>query len=91
VKAKEIAMNDQNRANDDTRCETTLDVEGMTCMSCVRHVNDALGELDGVDLVNVRLRDGIVVVRHDAAQAPVTALVDALREAGFASQPRRAS
>lgn len=84
-------MNDPNRVMNDTRCETTLDVEGMTCMSCVRHVNDALGELDGVELVNVRLRDGVVVVRHDAAQAPVASLVEALREAGYASQPRRAS
>lgn len=70
---------------------TILDVEGMTCMSCIRHVNDALCDLDGVAKVEVKLRDGTVIVQHDPAQAPVSSLIDALREAGYESQPRTAS
>jgi copper chaperone len=66
--------------------ETTLEVEGMTCHSCVRHVNDALAELDGVQKVNVRLREGRVTVRH-APPASIDGMVEALREAGYESSP----
>ena len=54
----------------------------------VRHVTQALKELDGVEKVDVKLRDGIVVVQHDAIEAPVDQLIDALREAGYESQPK---
>lgn len=73
-----------------TTSDTTLDVEGMTCMSCIRHVNDALRDLDGVDKVEVKLREGTVIVRHDAAQAPITTLIEALRDAGYESKERTA-
>lgn len=63
--------------------ETILDVTGMSCPSCVRHINDALGELSGVSKVDVRLDDGRVLVRHDPAAAPVESLIGALGEAGY--------
>jgi copper chaperone len=72
----------------DTKCDTVLDVQGMTCHACIRHVTTALTELDGVAKVAVRLRDGTVAVRHDTAQAPVAQLIEALREAGYESQAR---
>ena len=67
---------------------TILEVQGMTCPSCIRHVSTALTELAGVGTVDVQLREGVVVVEHDAAQAPVAQLVGALEEAGYASRPR---
>ena len=68
--------------------DTVLTVEGMTCPSCIRHVTDALKDLDGVDQVDVKLKEGIAVVRHDATEAPVDRLIDALRDAGYESKPR---
>jgi len=68
--------------------DTVLAVQGMTCPSCIRHVTEALKDLDGVGKVDVRLRDGIVVVQHDDGEAPVERLIDALRDAGYESQPR---
>ena len=68
--------------------DTILTVQGMTCPSCIRHVTEALKELDGVDTVRVELRDGIVAVQHDAAATPVERLIDALRDAGYESQRR---
>ena len=65
--------------------ETLLDVKGMSCGSCVRHVNEALGRVQGVQKVDVRLRDGQVLVQHDPTVA-TTALVEALVDAGYASQ-----
>lgn len=65
---------------------TTLTVQGMTCGSCVRHVTRALEDLEGVDHVDVKFREGLVVVLHDAGEAPVERLIDALRDAGYESQ-----
>jgi copper ion binding protein len=60
-----------------------LSVSGMTCASCVRHVDRALRDLAGVSAVTVRLREGKVAVRHDPTEAPVETLIEALREAGY--------
>lgn len=65
--------------------EIVLEVTGMTCPSCVRHVNAALADLDGVGKVEVRLRDGKVVVQYDPDRVPVSALIEALSEAGYES------
>jgi copper chaperone len=66
--------------------DTVLEVEGMTCPSCVRHVSTALTALVGVAKVDVKLRDGLVVVKHDATQAPIDRLVAALADAGYPSK-----
>jgi copper chaperone len=63
--------------------QTILDVDGMSCGSCVRHINEALGELEGVQGVDVKLREGKVVVRHDAEVAPVSRLLKSLEDAGY--------
>lgn len=65
--------------------ETLLDVMGMSCPSCIRHVNAALADIEGVAKVEVRLRDGKVLVQHDSAVANVNTLIEALREAGYES------
>ena len=67
---------------------TILEVQGMTCPSCIRHVSSALTELEGVGTVDVKLRDGLVVVKHDATQAPIDQLIETLNEAGYASKQR---
>lgn len=71
--------------------EVVLDVMGMTCPSCVRHVNSALAELDGVGKVEVRLRDGKVVIQYDPERVQVGALIDALSEAGYDATPSAAA
>lgn len=63
--------------------KTVLQVEGMTCNNCVRHVDEALREVAGVQAVEVRLADGRVTVEHDPARAPVAAMLEAVREAGY--------
>ena len=68
--------------------DTILEVQGMSCASCVRHISSALNELEGVGKVDVVLRDGIVVVKHDAQQAPITQLIETLEDAGYASKQR---
>lgn len=63
--------------------ETTLNVTGMSCGSCVRHVDEALRELEGVTDVAVELRAGRVRVQHDAVAAPAESLITALAESGY--------
>lgn len=62
--------------------QTTLEVRDMTCGACVRHVTEAL-RVPGVAKVDVRLRDGLVAVEHDATAASVPALIAALSSAGY--------
>lgn len=66
--------------------ETVLNVEGMTCGSCVRHVEGALRGLEGIGAVEVTLREGKVRVQHDANRATLEQMVEALGAAGYASR-----
>jgi copper chaperone len=68
--------------------ETVLVVEGMTCHACIRHVTQALKDVDGVEKVEVRLKEGVALVRHDATEATIGQMIEALREAGYESQPK---
>ena len=68
-----------------TETETLLNVRGMSCASCVRHVDVALRDLDGVSKVDVRLSEGKVLVRH-APGTSVSSMVEALAEAGYEAE-----
>ena len=59
---------------------TELQVEGMSCGSCVKHINAALQPLAGVGEVTVDLTSGRVKVTGDT-QSDV--LLSALKEAGY--------
>lgn len=65
--------------------QTTLTVEGMHCKSCIRHINQALEGLEGVESCEVQLRAGKVTVVHDAALG-VERLISTLREEGYPAQ-----
>ncbi|MDQ5984475.1 MAG: putative copper-transporting ATPase PacS [Syntrophus sp. SKADARSKE-3] len=56
--------------------ETTVSVGGMTCAACVRRVEMALKELDGVTDAAVNLATARATIRH----RPVWAGLDAVRE-----------
>jgi copper chaperone len=66
--------------------ETLLDVQGMSCPSCIRHITEALNDVEGVCDVDVRLAEGRVMVKHEG-KAGVDGLVEALRDAGYESTP----
>lgn len=68
-----------------TTKSTVLDIEGMTCSACVRHVEQALQGLDGVEKLDVKI--GKVRVDHDVAKATPQQLIEAIAEAGYAARP----
>ncbi|MBB3239301.1 copper chaperone CopZ [Pseudomonas sp. Tn43] len=57
-----------------------LQVEGMSCSSCVKHVNAALQPLAGVGEVTVDLTHGRVKVTGDVES---NTLISALKGAGY--------
>lgn len=59
---------------------TELQVEGMSCGSCVKHINAALQPIAGVGEVTVDLASGRVKVTGDTDS---NALLSALNEAGY--------
>jgi copper chaperone CopZ len=66
---------------------TELLVEGMSCGSCVNHVDRAVRELSGVSQVEVRLRDGKVFVEHDPNASDTPALIASIKAAGYEAKP----
>jgi len=64
--------------------ETTLQIEGMTCASCVARVERALLKVPGVERVAVNLATERATVQA-LATVPVRALVAAVDKAGYAA------
>jgi Cu+-exporting ATPase len=67
---------------------TELNIQGMTCNNCARHVTEALRETPGVARASVSLEENRATVtwREDAEAAP-DKLISALREAGYEGAP----
>lgn len=62
---------------------TTLIIDGMSCGSCVRHVEQALRRVPGVVSARVDLAARTAVVAHDGATTPAD-LAAAVSGAGYA-------
>ncbi|WP_090199059.1 heavy-metal-associated domain-containing protein [Pseudomonas pohangensis] len=60
-----------------------LNVQGMTCSSCVKHVNASLNQLAGVTSVEVDLTAGRVRVTGSVEAEP---LITALDSVGYPAQ-----
>ena len=63
---------------------TTYTVQGMTCEHCVRSVTEEVGEVAGVESVDVDLASGRLTVTGAADDAAVRA---AVAEAGYTVTP----
>ena len=61
----------------------TLDVEGMTCASCVSHVQKALHGVDGVEEATVNLAVEQATVRFDPELVSLETLSGAVHNAGY--------
>jgi copper chaperone len=61
-----------------------LKVQGMSCEHCVRAVNSALAEVEGVDrVIEVSLERGEAIVDGDPA---ISALIAAIAEEGYSAE-----
>ncbi|MHB8776600.1 MAG: heavy metal translocating P-type ATPase [Anaerolineales bacterium] len=88
-----IKLDDMRRAVEDVgyivpTAEMTLDVSGMTCASCVDHVESALRELNGVTASVVNLGLGTAKVTFVPGLVSVSAMKRAVREVGYEAKER---
>ncbi len=65
----------------------TLDIEGMTCASCVARVEKLASKVEGVTDVAVNLANETAQVTFDGPGVPV-AVAEALRRGGYGATPR---
>jgi Cu+-exporting ATPase len=68
--------------------ELTLDVRGMTCASCVDHLEGALRALNGVTVSVVNLGLGTAKVTYIPGLVLVSTMKRAVREVGYEAQER---
>ena len=70
---------------------TRLNVEGMSCGACVRHVTRALESITGVVLIQVDLQKNEATVEHLVDQVDENSLVAAINDAGYQATVVRSS
>ena len=73
----------RNQTTSDPPAMVEIDVTGMTCASCVRRVERALGKVPGVETANVNLATHRATVSFDPAAASVAELTGAIDRAGY--------
>lgn len=64
--------------------EASLPIEGMTCASCVRHVEKSLAKLPGVESVAVNLATEHATVKYNPAMVSTGDFRQAVERAGYA-------
>jgi copper chaperone len=73
-----------NRKSEPETIQTTiLNVRGMSCGACVRHVTRALEGMRGVSHVEVSLPRKQAIVEYDPSKVDLHALRAAVRDAGY--------
>jgi len=88
-----VKLDDMRRAVADvgysvTLSDLTLEVRGMTCASCVAHVEGALNELNGVTASVVNLGLGTAKVTYIPGVVSTSAMKRAVRDVGYEAQER---
>jgi len=63
--------------------ETSLSISGMTCASCVAHVEKALNELPGVEKATVNLATERATVQFANREIGTDVLIEAVRNSGY--------
>ncbi len=92
----QVSLADIRRAVDDAGYtvpsdELVLDVRGMTCASCVAHVEGALNELPGVLKASVNLGIGTAHVQYVAGMVTGNQMKRAVHEVGYEALERGAA
>jgi len=63
--------------------KVVIPVTGMTCASCVSHVEKALNDVKGVESANVNLATEKATVEYDVTKAGVIDMVKAISDSGY--------
>jgi P-type Cu+ transporter len=60
-----------------------LDIEGMTCASCVAHVEKGITHAGGIDMASVNLATEKATVSYDPDKISIVSILDAVSAAGY--------
>lgn len=61
----------------------TFDVPDIHCGHCASSIEGAVGRLEGIDAVEVRIADRAVDVRFDEASVAVDSIIAAIEDQGY--------
>jgi copper chaperone len=62
---------------------TVISVDGMSCMHCVKSIETAVRNLEGVAQVNVDLKAKTVAVSYDPAAVKLEEIKEVIEEQGY--------
>lgn len=62
-----------------------LDIEGMTCASCVAHVEKGIRKVPGIDMANVNLATEKATVSYDPASTTPDQIVKSVFDSGYSA------
>ena len=63
--------------------QVTLNVQGMSCGSCVNKVEENVGKLNGVESVKVQLSDGKVDIAFNEGAIELGEIKGAIKDTGY--------
>ncbi len=61
----------------------TLNVQGMSCGHCVKAVEGSVGQLEGVNQVNVKLDEAQVEVAFNESQVSLDKIKETIEDQGY--------
>ena len=61
----------------------TLNVQGMSCGHCVNSIEGSVGELEGINQVNVNLNDAQVEVTFNESQVSLDKIKETIEDQGY--------
>lgn len=63
--------------------QATLNVQGMSCGSCVNKIEGNVGNLNGIESVNVQLSEGKVDVTFNEITVDLGKIKGAIKDTGY--------
>ena len=78
-----------DEAQDIELVSATFAIDGMTCVSCARGIESALGDAEGVHKVSVDFGARTATVDYDADLLDEARLIELVDEAGFGATPHQ--
>ena len=64
--------------------QVTLNVQGMSCGSCVKKIEGNVGNLNGVESVKVQLSEGKVAITFNENIVNLRVIKGAIKDSGYA-------
>ncbi|CAF1123859.1 unnamed protein product, partial [Didymodactylos carnosus] len=68
-----------------------INIDGMTCQSCVKNIENNVGKMNGISSIKVSLEQKQATVIFDTSQTNVAAIVEKINDMGFDAEEEKPS